>query len=528
MPEAEHVVAKTTDLKDGQMKTITVGDTKILLVRLKGTFYAIGSTCPHYGAPMEEGVLCGERIVCPWHKSCFSVTNGALLEPPALDDLSQFKVHISGEDVLVLVSEESPDHHIPVMVAADPQADPRTFVILGAGAAGCSAAQTLRQIGFQGRIVMIGLEDRVPYDRPSLSKEYLAGKLQADALPLRPSEFFEQHGIERLNRRVVTVDAATKSITFADRSSMRYDALLLATGGQPRTLDVPGSDLGNIFLLRTYEDADRIMEAAQPGTRVVVIGDSFIGMETAASLTQRQLQVAIVAPGAIPFKKIFGEQIGEMLKQQHVQHGIQFHTGKVSQFEGEEGAENVRRVILNNGDYLDADLVIVGVGVRPATDYLQGVTLNSEGGVPVDSYLQAAEGLYAAGDIAVFPDARTGKSVRIEHWRLAEQHGRVAAHNMVGHPTKFDSVPFFWTNQFDLQIDYVGHADTWDEIIVDGDIAKSEFMAYYVKDNRVLAAAGCNRDQQTGALHELMQRNTVPKPDDLRNGKVDLLSLLSE
>ncbi len=289
-------------------------------------------------------------------------------------------------------------------------------------------------------------------------------------------------------------------------------------------LDLPGSDLSNIFLLRTYEDADRIIAAAQSGTRVVVVGDSFIGMETAASLTQRQLQVAIVAPGAVPFEKVFGKQIGEMLKQQHEQHGIQFHTGKVSQFEGEV---KVRRIILNNGDYLDADLVIVGIGVRPATDYLQGVTLNPAGGVPVDQYLQAADGLYAAGDIAAFPDPRTGKSVRIEHWRLAEQHGRVAAYNMVGQPTKFDNVPFFWTNQFDLRVDYVGHADEWDEIIVDGDISKPEFIAYYVKGDRVLAASGCKRDRQTSALLELMRMNTVPKLDELRDGKVDLVSLLS-
>lgn len=524
MPEAEHVVAKTTDLNDGQMKRITIDDNKILLVRLNGTFYAVGSICPHYGAPLEKGVLCGDRLVCPWHKACFNVTNGALLEPPALDDLPQFKVRISSNDVFISIPEGTPDHCTPVMVEADPRVNSRTFVILGAGAAGCSAAQTLRQIGFQGRIVMIGLEDRAPYDRPSLSKQYLAGKEQADAMPLRSPEFFEQNGIERLNRQVVTVNATTKSISFADGSSMQYDTLLLATGGQPRTLDVPGADLSNIFLLRTYEDADRIIAAAQSGTRVVVVGDGFIGMETAASLTQRQLQVAIVAPGAVPFEKVFGKQIGEMLKQQHEQHGIQFHPGKVSQFEGEV---KVRRIILDNGDHLDADLVIVGIGVRPATDYLQGVMLNSEGGVPVDQYLQAADGLYAAGDIAAFPDPRTGKSVRIEHWRLAEQHGRVAAYNMVGQPTRFDNVPFFWTSQFNLRVDYVGHADEWDQIIVDGDISKPDFIAYYVKGDQVLAASACKRDQQTSALLELMRMNTVPKLDELRDSKVDLVSLLS-
>ncbi len=238
MPEAEYVVAKTTDLTDGQMKPITIDDTKILLVRLNGTFYAVGSICPHYGAPLEKGVLCGDRLVCPWHKACFNVTNGALLEPPALDDLPQFNVRISSNDVFISIPEGKPDHCTPVMVEADPQVNSRTFVILGAGAAGCSAAQTLRQVGFQGRIVMIGLEDRVPYDRPSLSKQYLAGKKQADAMPLRSPEFFEQHGIERLNRQVVTVDATTKSISFADGSSMQYDTLLLATGGQPRTLEL--------------------------------------------------------------------------------------------------------------------------------------------------------------------------------------------------------------------------------------------------------------------------------------------------
>jgi apoptosis-inducing factor 3 len=518
-------LAKVGDLKDGEMKACSVGETKVLLARANGNFHALGATCPHYGAPLAEGALCGERLICPWHHASFDVTTGDLLEPPAFDALPRYEVTIEGERVIVALPDEAEDRRTPPMAERDAGRDERRFVILGGGAAGYMAAQTLREDGFQGRILMITREDRLPYDRPNLSKDYLQGHAEPEWMPLRPDEFFTDHDIEIMRgKEVIRVDAVTRAITFSEGDSLTYDALLVATGGTPRELPFQPDDLANVFLLRSYADADAIIEAAAQSSRAVVIGASFIGMEAASSLTERKCSVTVVTPDTVPFQKTLGAEIGTLFQRLHESHGVRFKLGaSVARL---EGAGKVEAVVLENGERLEADLVVVGVGVRPATDFLKGVGLSKDGGVIVDEHLCAADGLYAAGDIANFPSSLMGERQRIEHWRTALQQGRIAAHNMAGKAASYDSVPFFWTRQFDAGLSYVGHAKEWDEIILQGDVSAQNFLAFYVKGNRVLAVAGMNHDREIATVEGLMRDDRMPTPDQLRGGTVNLLELL--
>lgn len=524
MKQLEAVVAHVNDLQDGEMRQVSVGETDILLTRLAGEFYAVGAYCTHYQAPLADGVLSRDHVVCPWHNACFSVVTGDQKEPPGLDSLPRYLARVEGESVLVSVPIAAVQR-VQSMAQYSP-VDGRTFVILGAGAAGAHAAETLRQAGYQGRIVMVTRESKLPYDRTWLSKDYFTGQVSREQLPLRSADFYKAHAIEvLLNKEAVRVDAIAKTITFQAGDSLKYDALLLATGGKPRQLDVPGKDLENVFTLRSFQDTERLLEAAKRSSRALVIGSSFIGMEVAAGLTQQGLNVTVVSPDSTPFEKILGQEIGQVFQQVHQEKGVCFRLGsKATRFEGHRKVETV---ILDNHERLAADLVVVGVGVQPATEFLEGVALHPQDqSVPVDQSLRAAEGLYAAGDIACYPDWRTGSATRVEHWRVAAQQGRIAAYNMAGQAAQFKGVPIFWTMQFQFPLRYVGHAEKWDEIIFDGDLQKREFIAFYVKDNQVLAVASSQRDTETAAISELMRLNQMPTAETLRKGSVDLVGQL--
>lgn len=523
----EAVVAKIHELKDGEMKEVKVGETTVLLSRIKGEFHAIGGICSHYGGNLSEGTCKGERVYCPWHMSAFNMVTGDLEEPPGLDAMPRFEVRIEGENVIVSVPEGAGDRRVHPMAKQNTKADPRTFVILGTGAAGLAAGEALRQDGFQGRVVMITQEKRLPYDRPELSKGYLAGATPQEALGLRPEEFFAAHDLEIiLEKKVAKADAVAKSLTFADGTVMKYDALLLATGGAARPLEVPGADLAQVFTLRNREDAEAIIAAAREGANAVIVGASFIGMETAGSLSARGLKVTVAAPGEMPFQRTLGPEIGRMWQQLLEENRVTFRLGvRVARL---EGRSRVEAVVLDNGEKLPADLVIAGVGVKPATEMLRGVPLNPDGSVTVDETLRVAEGLYAAGDIARFPDWRTGELIRIEHWRLAMQHGRVAARNLAGKKTPFRDVPFFWSERLDIFFQYAGYVSSWDEIIYQGDSASRNFLAFYVKNKRVLAVAACQHDREMTAITELMRLDRLPTPEELRRGPVDFVQRLRE
>ena len=493
MAQHEVDVAALEAIEPGGMMQADMDGEKVLLVRDGDTVHAIGALCPHAGGPLAQGVRNGGRVVCPWHKAAFCIRTGAVLDPPALDALPRYDVRVDAGRILLAKPAPAP---------ASPPAvpDARCFVIVGAGAAGAVAAQTLREEGFAGRVVMLDAENRVPYDRTVLSKYALSGRKGAERSPLQIQAFYREHGIERRTAEVVSIDAQARRITCADGSVVDYDTALLATGGAPILPSIPGARLGHVHTLRSRADADAILQQAERSTCVVVLGASFIGMEVAASLRERGLDVTVVGKESVPFAKQLGEDVGRAFTGLHERHGVAFRLG--TEVAALEGNGQVSAVVLDSGERIAADLVVVGFGVKPATSYAESLA-RADGGIIVDVGLCAAPGLYAAGDIASFPHSGDGEPVRVEHWRVAEQHGRVAALNMLGRAARYDAPPVFWTIHYMKRLDYVGHATEWDSVVLHGDVGKLEFLAYYVKDGRVAAAAGMGRDKDTAALAEL-------------------------
>mgnify|MGYP006284359131 CR=1 FL=1 len=521
---AELRIALSEIPEDG-MTQVAEDGREVLLVRRGETVHALGAHCPHHHAPLAEGVLHGDRLLCPWHQSVFDVDNGELLEPPALDCLDSYPARVDGDEVVVELPDEADGVRAPELTTEEPVADDRTFAIIGSGAAAVAAAQELRRVGYQGRLVMVSRDDRDPYDRTNCSKDYLAGSAEPEWMPLRSPEMYTDAGIERITHEVRELDVSTRRIPLPQGATLEADALLLAPGAEPRTLDVPGSDLDGVFTLRTWSDADRIIAAADTASRALVVGASFIAMEAAASLRQRGVDtVTVVAPETEPFAAVLGEEVGGVLRSIHEENGVRFRLGR--QVEAFEDNGGVAAAVLDNGDRVATDLVVIGVGVRPATGFLRGVELESDGSVRTDESLRVAAGVWAAGDIATFPDPRTGEGVRIEHWRLAQQHGQTAARNMAGATTAYRGTPFFWTMHFGTSLGYVGHASRWDEVILHGSLDEKDFIAFYVAGDRLLAAAGIGRDRQLDALHELMLEGREPSPERVRAGELDLTELL--
>jgi apoptosis-inducing factor 3 len=360
---------------------------------------------------------------------------------------------------------------------------------------------------------MLDQHNRVPYDRTVLSKYFLSGEENAEKSPLQPQSFYREHRIERRTAQVTSLDPTQKRIECADGSSLAYDAALLATGAAPKRPDIPGIALGNVFFLRNRADADAILTQAERSERAVVLGASFIGMEVAASLRERGLGVTVVGKETAPFEKQLGPRIGNAFARLHQRKGVTLRLGQ--DIRALEGDGDVRTVVLADGERLPADLVVIGFGVRPTTSFLRGIPLNKDGSVSVDGSLRVTDGLYAAGDIARFPLGADGPPIRVEHWRVAEQHGRIAALSMAGEVCRYEAVPVFWTIQYLKRLDYIGHASEWDDIVVHGDLEKPEFLAYYIKNGHVVAAAGLDRDQDTAAIIELMNERRDWTPETL-------------
>ncbi len=519
----KHFLARQNDLKDGDMKAVEVGGTEVLLTRTEGRVSALYARCTHYGAPLSEGVLSGARIVCPWHHACFSARTGELLEPPALDDLPQFEVTLGGDEIWVELPDDVPETASPAPVNLD-ETDARVFVIVGAGAAGAAAAETLRRDGFRGRVVLVGREG-LPYDRTLLSKDYLSSEKTMGWIPLRGESFYDALGVALLTQTVTQIDPAAQQLTFEDGDTLHYDALLLATGSVPKPLTVPGAELGGVFYLRTLQDSQDLVAAAQEDARALIIGASFIGMECAASLRERGLEVTVVTPDEVPFEGLFGREVGEMFRKLHEANGVAFVSGtKVAQLSGED---RVTHAVLEDGRDLPADLVVIGVGVGPKVPEIVGVALNNDGSVSVDRFLRLTGNygpVYAAGDLARYPDPFTGEAVRVEHWRLAMQHGRAAAHSMAGQEDAFTGVPLFWTKQHGVGLRYVGHAESWDEVVIDGDLGAHEFLAYYLNKGKLRAVLGAQRDAELCVIEERFRLGTLPPVEDIRAHKVAWLA----
>src|ERR1700674_3741034 len=457
------------NLPDGCMLAGHVGDDAVLLAHHGDEFFAIGASCSHYGGPLAEGLMVGDTVRCPWHHACFSLRTGEPLHPPALSPVACWAVEPRDGKLFVTIKKEAPAPQ-KRSSAAPAAGMPERIVIIGGGAAGFAAAEKLRREQYQGSIVMLSNDDAPPVDRPNLSKDYLAGNAPEEWAPLRPASFYSDNGIElRLKANVTGIDTRSREVALADRSKIRYDRLLLATGAEPVRLSIPGADLPHVYTLRSLADCRSIIARAKTARRAVVLGASFIGLEVAAALRAREIEVHVVAPDKRPMERILGPQIGDFVRALHEERGVVFH------LEDTASALDKNRIVLKSGGTLDADLVIAGIGVRPRTELAEKAGLRLDRGVIVDAYLETSlPGLFAAGDIARWPDPHSGERIRVEHWVVAERQGQTAALNMLGQRKRFADVPFFWSQHYDIPINYVGHAEKWDELIVEGDIASKD------------------------------------------------------
>jgi len=477
-----------SELPDGGMLVGHADGEAVLLIRRGRDIFAVGATCTHYSGPLGEGLVIGNTIRCPWHHTCFDLSTGEALRAPALSPVPVYDV-IVGDRIVVGAKRGAP----PPSAAPRRTAALQSVGIVGAGAAGNAAADMLRRRGFAGTIAMFGPED--PVDRPNLSKEYLAGKAPEEWLPLPlPAD------VEMVRRRVTKLDAKTKTLTLDDGSTRKFDAILLAPGADPIRLPIEGSDAPHVYYLRTLADSRAIISAAQKGKRAVIVGAGFIGLEVAASLRAREVDVAVVAPEEIPLARIMGDDVGRFVQRLHESNGVRFFLGQsVKRIQNDS-------VLLGDGRSLPADFVVIGGGVRPNTQLAEGAGLKVENGIVVDEFLEtSAPGVYAVGDVARFPDRYGGERIRVEHWVVAEQQGQAAACNMIGPRKPYTNPPFFWSAHYDVIINYVGNAAGWDQYDIRGSLEKRRALIAYRRRGRVAAVATIFMDVESLEVESAME-----------------------
>lgn len=488
-----------TSFVDGKLVGHVDGN-EVLLVDGESGIFAVDAHCSHYHAPLGDGLVTGDCIRCPWHHACFDLQSGEATCAPAITPLTCWTVET--RDGRIFVQEKSS----PVKPVANPPVNaPENIVIIGGGAAGFAAAEMLRRRQYQGKITMLSDDSAAPVDRPNLSKDFLAGSAPEDWIPLCPNSFYGEAGIDlRLNTDVTNIDIDARRIMTAAGDSLSYDRLLLATGAEPVRLSIPGADLPNVHTLRSLPDCRALIAAAEDARRAVVIGASFIGLEAAAALRARNIEVHVVAPEPQPMARVFGSELAGFIQTLHEDHGVIFHL--------EETVVDIsdRRVTLRTGTVLHSDFVVVGIGVRPRLTLAENAGLTIDRGVLVDTYLEtSAPGVYAAGDITRWPDPYSGEAIRVEHWAVAQRQGQTAALNMLGHRQEFDAVPFFWSQHYDVPINYVGHAEEWDEISIEGEIASKDCLVTYKNKGRVRAVASIFRDIPSLQAEIEMERATA-------------------
>jgi apoptosis-inducing factor 3 len=480
-----------------------VGSEQVLLVRRGTAFFAVGAHCTHYHANLADGLLLDDTVRCPWHHACFSLQTGEALRPPALSPLACFTVVQEGGKIVV---REKPAPAASVSRGTSAANAPERIIIIGGGAAGFAAAEKLRREQYQGSIVMLSNDDAPPVDRPNLSKDYLAGSAPEDWIPLQPDNFYTENNIELyLAHNVTGIDVHSRQVETADGGKFPYGRLLLATGAEPVRPPIPGADQPHVHTLRTLGDSRAIIEQAKTAHRAVILGASFIGLEVAAALRTRGIEIHVVAPEKIPMERILGPQMGGFIRALHEENGVVFH------LEDTASAIEGKRVRLKGGSTIEADLVVVGVGVRPRLELAEKAGLTIDRGVVVNACLETSvPGIFAAGDIARWPDPHSGKNIRVEHWVVAERQGQVAALNMLGQQERFTAVPFFWSQHYDVPINYVGHAESWDELAIDGDIAAKDCLLRFKRNGRVLAVASIYRDVESLQAELAMEQGRAP------------------
>lgn len=487
-------VLSLNELEDGVITPVSVGDKALVLYRSGDEVRAFDGKCPHKGAPMEQGVACKSRqgdvqLVCPWHKTSFSAETGRLIEPPALDPLARYPVEL--HDGRVLVGKVAIKREAPA-----PMREHEVVAIIGAGAAAIAATATLREEGYAGRILLISPEEDLPYDRTALSKMTLANpEPEAAPPPLRPESWYIEQRVERVMDRVVKLDTETRTITLEQGDTLTPDHVLLASGSRAKSLDMPGIGLSGVHSLRSAHDVREIAAKVTENTTVVVIGSGFIGMEAAAALRKRGAGVTVLSRSELPFQNQLGREIGTEMRSLHEGKGVAFIP-----FCGVKtinGKEHVESVTLDDDSRITADLVIVGVGAQPVLDYLPSHALGDNGGIEVDQAMRVAPHIYAAGDIASV--THEGAQYRIEHWRTAQCQARIAARTMLGLPGGTLATPWFWTQQYDRKIEYLGWPRGFDHVEIDGEASRFDFTARYVDEKgKIVGLATAGRPKEMG------------------------------
>lgn len=473
---------------DGEMLGGHAQGKPVLLARRGSEVFAIGGLCTHYSAPLADGLLVGDTVRCPWHHACFSLRTGEALRAPALNPNTVWNVE--QRDGKVFVTGERPAAATPRSGATSA---PSSVLIIGGGAAGDAAAQKLRLLGFSGPVTIVSADDEAPCDRPNLSKDYLAGTAQEEWIPLRPPGWYEENDIRLvLARRATSIDAARNRVTLDDGSTHEFGALLIATGASPVKLPPAVAPADRVHYLRTLADSRALIDASGKSRRAVILGASFIALEVAASLRTRGLEVHIVAPEARPLERILGPELGDLIKGLHEEQGVVFHLERTAK------VVDARGVTLSDGERIEADLIVAGIGVRPDESLAATAGLAVDKGIRVNEFLETSSpGIFAAGDIARYPDPHTGAAIRVEHWVVAQRQGQTAAMNILGHRESFLAVPFFWSKHYDVTINYVGHAESWDRIEISGSIEKRDFSATFQQGGRTLAVATVGRDRES-------------------------------
>lgn len=402
---------------------------------------------------------------------------------------------------------------------------PKAYVIVGASVTGAMAAITLREEGVDALVTLIGAEREPPYERPPLSKAYLRGEAPFEKALVRAPAFYAEHGIETMfGTRVARIDTANRVVELEDRRRVPFDTLLVATGARNRNLSVPGVNLEGIYSLRTVQDADRIRAEMTAGRRAVVVGMGFIGSEVAASLRQSGLDVVAIDPSKTPLFRVLGETVGNALAELHRAHGVRtIFEDSVAAFEGQR---RVAQVVTKTGERIACDFVVVGVGVEPAVEVVAGSGILTENGVLVDEYCQTnVNGVYAAGDVANHYHPIFGRRIRVEHWQNAIKQGIAAARNMLGKRVAYDDVPWFWSDQYEANLQYAGFHVKWDRLILRGRVDSGSFLACYINDGHVDAVVGLNRAKDVRRMMRLIKARRALSLEQLADENIDLRSL---
>ncbi|KAH7927971.1 hypothetical protein BV22DRAFT_1031309 [Leucogyrophana mollusca] len=525
-------VCNVADLNDGQMKEVDFDGEggKVVVYRLGDNVHATSAFCTHYGANLAKGVLTADgRVVCPWHGACFNVCTGDIEDAPAPSAIHSFQASV--KDGYVHVTADPARTTKPNMARAPKLLSTgavggggKGVVIIGGGSATFHAIESLREHGYSDNITVLSKETYAPIDRTKLSKALITDPSKVEWRTAADLKI--KYGTTlRTGVTVTSIDTSSKQVVLdGGKESISYDILIIASGGTPRRLPVEGADLANVYTFRGIEDAKKVDAAAQEGKHMVVIGSSFISMELVVAVAKRKLaSIDVIGMEEYPFEAVLGKEVGKGLKKYHESQGVKFHMqSSVEKIVPSESDSSLASGVVVNGQTIPADFIVMGVGVAPATEFLKqsGFTLEKDGGLKVDQFLkvQGHDDIFAIGDIAWYPEHKSGENRRIEHWNVAGNHGRAVGKTIAGEPQPFVKVPIFWSAQ-GQQLRYCGLGADYDDIIIKGDPVEMKFIAYYVKQGRVVAVSSMQNDPVVSKASELLRLGMMPSPDELKAGK---------